>query len=387
MHTAAVRTRVIVRVVRPTIASSPVADPASRHVPARPAPARTGATPPGPGRPVRHLAVLGDSTAVGLGDPRPGGGWRGFGPLLRDAVTDPDRPDPVRLDNHARTGARMAATRHEQVPAAAAARPDVVVLCAGMNDTLRSDFDPEEIRRDCAEALDLLGRAGATVLLVRFHDHTRVFRLPAVMRRALTARILALNAALDDAVAAAAPSVTVGMLDLETTSPYDPAAWSVDRLHPSELGHRLLARGLAELLAAEGWAVPGTVSLDAAGGRVVRSWERGAWLVGKGVPWLCRRGRDLGPVMVRGLAEGMRRGAPARARPCAHRRHNRPRKLPIRSTACSSCGSAVAYEQRMCPSPEGPNTVPGTTATDSSRSSRSANVSASSPDARIDGKA
>ncbi|MBC3192594.1 SGNH/GDSL hydrolase family protein [Pseudonocardia sp. C8] len=251
------------------------------------------------------MVVLGDSTAVGLGDPRPGGGWRGFGPLLRDALSDPSRPDGhVRLDNHARTGARMAATRHEQVPAAAAARPDVVVLCAGMNDTMRSDFDPAALRRDCAEALDLLGRAGVTVLLVRFHDHTRVFRLPAVLRRALAARIAALNAALDGAVADA--GIPVGVLDLDVPASYEAAAWSVDRLHPSELGHRLLARGMAELLAARGWAVPGTVGLAPEGGREVTAWHRGAWLVVKGVPWLCRRGRDLGPVMLRGVAEGAR---------------------------------------------------------------------------------
>jgi hypothetical protein len=29
-------------------------------------------------RPVRTLVALGDSTAVGLGNPLPGGGWRGF---------------------------------------------------------------------------------------------------------------------------------------------------------------------------------------------------------------------------------------------------------------------------------------------------------------------
>lgn len=289
--------------VRPMIASGPAAP-----VPL-PSPPAAGGTPPVAGRPVRHLVVLGDSTAVGLGDPRPGGGWRGFGPLLRDALTPAgDAGDrAVRLDNHARTGARMAGTRHEQVPAAAAAGADVVVLCAGMNDTMRADFDPVALRRDCAESLLLLGRSGAAVLLVRYHDHGRVFRMPAVLRRALSARIAALNAALDGAVADAAAAGTVaGVLDLHELDCYDPGAWSVDRLHPSERGHRVLARGLARLLADDGWAVPGTVGLAAAGGRRVTRWERGAWLVVKGLPWLCRRGRDLGPVLVRGLAEGVR---------------------------------------------------------------------------------
>ncbi|WP_224390118.1 SGNH/GDSL hydrolase family protein [Pseudonocardia sp. ICBG1293] len=279
-----------------------VVDPALR--PARPVTAPCAA-----GRPVRHLVLLGDSTAVGLGDPLPGGGWRGFGPLLRDALDDPAHPGSVRLDNHARTGARMAEVRHGQVPAAAMSGPDVVVLCAGMNDTLRSDFDPAGIRRDCAGSLEPLLRTGATVLLLRFHDHARVWPLPGPLQRALATRIAALNGAVDGAVAdavAATGRSAVGILDLDTAGSYDPAAWSVDRLHPSERGHRRLARGFAGLLGAAGFAVPGEVGLDAAGGRAVAAWQRGAWLVVQGVPWLVRRTRDLGPVMVRGLVEGAR---------------------------------------------------------------------------------
>ena len=42
--------------------------------------------PPAGTRQVGTLATLGDSTCVGLGDPVPGGGWRGFPVLLRDAL-------------------------------------------------------------------------------------------------------------------------------------------------------------------------------------------------------------------------------------------------------------------------------------------------------------
>jgi lysophospholipase L1-like esterase len=258
---------------------------------------------PSPTRTVRHLVAIGDSTAVGIGDPLPGGGWRGFPVLLRDALGG---PGAVELTTLARTGARMADTRHGQVPAAAALGADVVVLCAGMNDTLRSDFDADAVGRDCAEALDVLRRSGAHVLLLRFHDHTRVFRLPAPLRRALRRRVAALNAALDGAVAA---SPGVGVLDLDLLpGGYEPGSWSVDRLHPSERGHRMLARGLGELLAAAGFRVE-AVGLECAGGRRVTAWHRGAWLVVEGVPWLARRSRDLGPVMVRGLVEGLRADA------------------------------------------------------------------------------
>ncbi|TCK22711.1 SGNH/GDSL hydrolase family protein [Pseudonocardia endophytica] len=258
---------------------------------------------PSPARTVRHLVAVGDSTAVGIGDPLPGGGWRGFPALLCDALGD---PGAVRLTTLARSGARMADTRHAQVPAAAALGADVVVLCAGMNDTLRSDFDAAAIGRDYAESLAVLRRSGAHVIVLRYHDHTRVFRLPAPLRRALQGRIAALNAALDEAVAGA-PGV--GVLDLALLpGGYEPESWSVDRLHPSERGHRLLARGLGELLVAAGWEMGRPVALECAGGRVVTAWHRGAWIVGQGLPWLVRRSRDLGPVIARGLVEGLRAG-------------------------------------------------------------------------------
>ncbi len=50
--------------------------------------------PPPELQPVRTLVTLGDSTAAGLGDPLPGGGWRGFPVLLADALARrfPDAP-------------------------------------------------------------------------------------------------------------------------------------------------------------------------------------------------------------------------------------------------------------------------------------------------------
>lgn len=258
--------------------------------------------PPAPpaARTVRTLATLGDSTPVGLGDPLPGGGWRGFPVLLRDAL------GATELVNPARTGARMAWVRHEQLPVALAARPQAAVVFVGMNDTLRSDFDPAALREDAAAVVAALRAVGAHVLLVRYHDHTRVFRLPGPLRRALRARIDLLNAAVD-AVAAAHPA-GVGVLDLgRLPGAYDRPAWAVDRLHPSERGHRMLAAGFAGLLAGAGFAVPRPVGRDCAGGRQVTAAHRAAWLVVKGVPWLVRRSRDLGPVIVQGMVDGLRR--------------------------------------------------------------------------------
>ena len=82
--------------------------------------------------------------------------------------------------------------------------------------------------------------------------------------------------------------------------------WAVDRLHPSERGHRLLADGFAGLLAGAGFAVPHPVDQRCGGGREVTAAHRAAWLVVKGVPWLVRRGRDLGPVILAAAVRGGR---------------------------------------------------------------------------------
>jgi hypothetical protein len=70
--------------------------------------------------------------------------------------------------------------------------------------------------------------------------------------------------------------------------------WAVDRLHPSELGHRVLARGYAELLADRGVHFePPTTERD--GGYEPDWFGDLAWMVTEGAPWVSRRARDLGP--------------------------------------------------------------------------------------------
>ena len=66
---------------------------------------------------------------------------------------------------------------------------------------------------------------------MRFHDHGRVFHLQEPLARPLERRIDSLNEAYDGIRVdlAACPDV------------YRRDFWSVDRLHPSELGHRRLA--------------------------------------------------------------------------------------------------------------------------------------------------
>ncbi|MGQ0837438.1 SGNH/GDSL hydrolase family protein [Actinokineospora sp.] len=253
--------------------------------------------------------MLGDSTSVGIGDPLPGGGWRGVGPLLAAALG-------AEVANHSVTGARMACVREAQLPAALRGRPDAALVIAGMNDTLRSDFDPDRLCADLAHVVTALRAQGAPVLLVRYHDHGRVFRLPGALRRALSGRIQRLNEVIDAVVArTGAPCLDLDRLP----GAYGRAAWSVDRLHPSELGHRMLAEGFATLLAATGCVIPAPVSMVCEGGRSAGTLDHVGWLLVKGIPWLWRRGRDLVPfaagILLRALVVGERADGPFPAEP------------------------------------------------------------------------
>lgn len=242
------------------------------------------------------LAVLGDSVGVGIGDPAHGGGWRGFAPLLAEALGG------ARLTNLSVSGSRIGGVLREQLPAALAARPDVAVLLVGMNDTMRSDFCPARLRADLDHVVGALVAAGCTVITAKYHEHHRVFRLPGPIRRALANRIAALN----EILGAVGERHGIGVIDLGAVPGiYETEAWAVDRLHPSELGHRLLARAIADQLAAGGTTVHSEVSLRCAGGRTPGRLARWGWLVCKGVPWLVRRGRDLVPYV---LSTFIRRG-------------------------------------------------------------------------------
>jgi lysophospholipase L1-like esterase len=225
---------------------------------------------------------------VGLGDPLPAGGWRGVGPLVADALG----VEPGGYLNPSFPGARMRCVRADQLPAALAHHADVALIVVGMNDTLRSDFNAAAMADDLAAVITELAVAGTTVIPVRFHDHGRVFRLPGSLRRALSSRIGELNEVIDGVV----ERLGVPCVDLDALpGAYELATWSVDRLHPSELGHRQLAKAFTDLFAQAGFEVPAPVSLTCSGGASHGTAEHVGWLVVKGIPWLWRRGRDLVP--------------------------------------------------------------------------------------------
>src|SRR6266567_3866349 len=160
--------------------------------------------------------ALGDSITVGMGDPAPDGGWRGWAALLAGSLPQPE------MHNLATLGA---------------------------------------------------------------------------LARPLARRMRAVNAAVDEV---ARRHETVHLDAARDPATYERRYWSVDRLHPNERGHRLIACRFHALLAASGLPVgPGPDPVPSSP-PPTRLAEAG-WMATKGTRWLIRRSRDLVPALV-GLA-------------------------------------------------------------------------------------
>lgn len=239
-----------------------------------------------------RFAALGDSATFGIGDPVPSGGFRGWARLLADALA---AEHDVSFCNLAVSGATVPAVRRVQLERALDHRPTLASLVVGVNDTMRSTWHPAAVRAELLACAAELHASGALLLTVRFHDHAAVLGLPGFLRRPMWRRIQQLNAVYEEI------QDTYGgiCLDLaERPEVHTRAFWSVDRLHPSELGHRVLGHAFGTLLAGHGlvFAPPALVP---DGGLTSSRWSDVRWMVTEGAPWFARRARDLGPWAVR----------------------------------------------------------------------------------------
>jgi lysophospholipase L1-like esterase len=248
---------------------------------------------------VTTFVALGDSITLGIGDPvrlppAPGRrgrvgkgrrGWRGWAVLLADSL-----PDPA-LHIVAGNGALWANLEYDQLPSALQLRPDVASVVTGINDTLRPNFDADRIAKSAAHTVGALRACGAEVLTMRLPDPGKMLGMPGVFARPLARRAHEINEIMDDVAARFGTLHFDAARDEET---YDPRMWAVDRLHPSERGHRLIARRFHALLAEAGQPVgpaPGAEPLEEPPSRA----EQMAWMATKGTAWVAKRSTDLVP--------------------------------------------------------------------------------------------
>ncbi|KDN81287.1 SGNH/GDSL hydrolase family protein [Kitasatospora cheerisanensis] len=235
-----------------------------------------------------RFAALGDSLTEGVGDPVPGG-WRGWAALLAPSLS----PGPVDFRNLARSGALSRDLLVSQLPTALALRPQYAAVVVGGNDTLRAPFDLERTSRQVAAVLSSLTAVGTVPLTACLPDPGRLLRLPAPLARPLARRMRGINAVVH-ALSEHHHAVHLHLADLPWTE--QRTLLSVDRLHPSAVGHQLIARGFHTLLAEAGHPVgPPPVELSVrAPGPGANLW----WMATQGTRWVAARSTDLLPGLV-----------------------------------------------------------------------------------------
>jgi lysophospholipase L1-like esterase len=253
--------------------------------------------------------ALGDSITLGVGDPirRAGASltWRGWAAILAESL---DPAGPAGWHNLAVNGACVADVERHQLPKALALRPDVASVVVGVNDTLRSGFRADRIAGSLAHTVGALRAAGAQVLTMKLPDPGRMFGLPGLLARPLAGRMAEVNAAVEEVSGRFGAILFDAASDPDT---YDRRMWAVDRLHPSERGHRLLACRFHHSLGAAGYPVGPPPDPEPSNRPPSRLAEFG-WLATKGSAWVLRRSTDLLPALLAmAVREALTGGAPA----------------------------------------------------------------------------
>jgi hypothetical protein len=118
-----------------------------------------------------------------------------------------------------------------------------------------------------------------------------MLRLPGALARPLARRAHEINDVMDEVAG------RFGTLHFDAAScaeTYEPSMWAVDRLHPSERGHRYIARRFHALLAEAGFRLappPGAEPVNPPPSRLAEV----TWMATKGTAWVMRRSTGLVP--------------------------------------------------------------------------------------------
>jgi len=237
---------------------------------------------------VASFVAIGDSFTEGVGDPAPGGGFRGWADRLASLLAD--RYPGLRYANLAVRGRLLRQIVADQVPAAVAMSPGLVSIAGGGNDILRPGGDPDTLAELFDVAVARLRQAGCRVLIFTGSDPLGIPVL-----RLLRGRIAAYDMHLRG-IADARGCYLVDLWSMRFLR--DMSAWSPDRLHLTAESHQRVALRACEVLGVpvtEDWRVPqqdaDLVSADAL--------ARAAWLAARRkdafwareylVPWVNRR--------------------------------------------------------------------------------------------------
>lgn len=187
-----------------------------------------------------RFVAIGDSLTQGSGDVYPDGRLRGFADMLAHAVRGAGTH--VTYANLARPSVRTAEVLRHQAPQAVSFQPDLVTAIAGVNDVIAVSFAADRVA-DQLDAMFGALRAGAPAACIATATLPDLSHLSGVAR-VWRGRVQALNAA----IRRTAAGHGVLVVDLERMTPLSREDLALDRVHPSPLGHRHVARAFAAAL-------------------------------------------------------------------------------------------------------------------------------------------
>jgi lysophospholipase L1-like esterase len=206
------------------------------------------------GAPWRRLLLVGDSIAVGIGDPVAGYLDRSWGDRLAAALGTVG-PRPAYL-NLGVVGATVRDVRAGQLDAAVAFGADLVLITAGANDAVRRSFMSSAVEAELAEVVGALADGGALIMTFGCFDMGRTSLLAPEQRPALSERLRKLGQ-ITEAVSRRHGGLHVDFHDHPALSD---ALLSSDGLHINRRGHAIVAteviRSLARRLAAQPAGAP-----------------------------------------------------------------------------------------------------------------------------------
>jgi lysophospholipase L1-like esterase len=240
---------------------------------------------------LRHIShpriiALGDSSVFGVGDhgdaiPSVGAGWAGR--LAHDLTAG-------NFINVAKNGARARHITKHQLSAAHAFRPDLALVCIGTNDVLRGDFSPEEIKDSLITVIETLSENNAVIILLGLPDPISTAPGPLALRKILSARVTLIN---EIYIELSERENVILVPTWDSKIAHERRMWHVDRMHPSAIGHQLIADLVRRKL-----ALPRRSAKKLSTSINMSKKFELYWLITNGAKWFAKRSVDLVPALI-----------------------------------------------------------------------------------------
>jgi len=232
------------------------------------------------------IAALGDSSVFGVGDTSTDGnpdgpGW--VGRVAHDLAAK-------QYINLSKNGARAHTVVSTQLVSTQFFNPDLVCVCVGMNDVMRGNYSPVQIRDSIRTLIQELNAIGAVVVMLGLPDPSKVAFAPKRVKKVLSRRVQNLNEILQDVSAKEDALFIAGWEQKEV---YERSFWHVDRMHPSSLGHQLIADLIRNHL-----NLPLRVANTLPTQSIRTQKDDLIWLLTSGTKWLLKRSIDLIPTLI-----------------------------------------------------------------------------------------